>query len=189
MALGVDQWVAKLCIDNDIPFTAAIPFDGFESRWPERSQLEYRRLLEKADIIHVVSPGVLYSPGLLQTRNRWMIDNSHGLLAVFNGLSGGTANCINYARTVGRWIHYAQIPDDIWAEARVMEEGLLEAKERRNMYILTPVNTNNWDNMASAISAPVKQDNRSSNVLGLSPEKESSIIPKYGRLLDLGDDN
>src|ERR1700723_2400671 len=56
MALGVDQWMAELCILNDIPFIAAIPYDGFESKWPPASQFHYRDLLNKAATTHVVSP-------------------------------------------------------------------------------------------------------------------------------------
>lgn len=48
MALGWDQAIAQAAIDLDIPFTAAVPFQGQEDRWPHDSQREYRRLIAEA---------------------------------------------------------------------------------------------------------------------------------------------
>lgn len=97
MALGVDQWMAELCIWNGIPFEAAVPFNGFESRWPAFSQVKFRQLLERASAVHVVCEGE-YAPWKMQRRNQWMVDNCDRLIAVFNGTDGGTANCISYAQ-------------------------------------------------------------------------------------------
>lgn len=103
MALGVDQWFAEICIGLGIPFTAAVPCDGHESRWPAESQAHYRALLQKAHYVRVVSPGP-YAPWKMQRRNEWMVDNSEMLVAVWDGSAGGTANCVRYARQVGREI-------------------------------------------------------------------------------------
>ena len=36
----------------------------------------------------------------MQIRNQWMVDNCELLIAVFDGTSGGTANCVNYAKSI-----------------------------------------------------------------------------------------
>ena len=100
MALGVDQWAASVCISLKIPFTAAIPFEGQELKWPPGAQDVYRELLGKAAAMVVVSR-FGYSPRAMQKRNEWMVDHCDNLLAVWDGSSGGTANCIAYAETRG----------------------------------------------------------------------------------------
>lgn len=102
MALGVDQWVAERCIKMGIPFDAAIPFDGQESKWPEKSQKHYKDLLSKADNRIHVSPGS-YSNKKFQLRNEYIVDNSDILVAIFkpneDGTTSGTENCVNYAKS------------------------------------------------------------------------------------------
>lgn len=39
---------------------------------------------------------------LFQQRNQWMVDRADAVLAVWDGSPGGTANCVNYARKVGK---------------------------------------------------------------------------------------
>ncbi|MFA6094146.1 MAG: SLOG family protein [Elusimicrobiota bacterium] len=101
MALGWDQWFARTCCDLDIPWTAAIPCDGQESRWPEDAQREYHALLRLADEVHVVSPGP-YEAWKMTARNVWMVENSTHILACWNGSEGGTANCFRSAEARGR---------------------------------------------------------------------------------------
>jgi len=105
MALGVDQWMAELCLWNGIPFVAAIPFEGFEvgGHWYESNIRKYRDLLAKAaQVVPVSSPP--YTPWKMQLRNEWMVDHCDVLLAVFDGTPGGTANCVSYAQQVRRTI-------------------------------------------------------------------------------------
>lgn len=100
MALGVDQWAARECIYLGIPFVAAIPFQGQESIWPKASKEEYEYLLSKAHSrTYVCPPG--YDPKKMQIRNEWMVDRCGILIAVWNGSSGGTANCVRYAEKKG----------------------------------------------------------------------------------------
>jgi uncharacterized phage-like protein YoqJ len=44
----------------------------------------------------------------MQVRNEWMVDSSDGVVALWNGTAGGTANCVRYAEKVGRPI------DNLW---------------------------------------------------------------------------
>lgn len=98
MALGWDQAIAQAALNLNIPFLAAVPFQGQESIWPEQSKKFYRELLSKAASVEIISEG-FYSSDKMQIRNKWMVDNSMKLLALWNGSSGGTANCVAYAKS------------------------------------------------------------------------------------------
>lgn len=101
MALGWDQALAIAAIQLNIPFIAAVPFKGQESMWPRESQEFYRYILNRAHKVEVTSTGG-YSPEKMQIRNKWMVDNSTKIAAMFNGSRGGTYNCIKYAEQVGK---------------------------------------------------------------------------------------
>ena len=103
MALGVDQWVAMIAHKLGIPFLAAIPFDNQEIKWPPSSQKIYRLLRKLASEEVIVSEGK-YAASKMQVRNKWMCDQCDKLIAVWDGSDGGTANCINYAKSIGREI-------------------------------------------------------------------------------------
>jgi len=104
MALGVDQDFAFTCIELDIPFIAAIPFDGQELNWPSYSQDFYRELLSYSYCRYIVTRGG-YSPHKMHLRNKWMVDNCDILIAVWDGSKGGTGNCVQYAEEVKRPIN------------------------------------------------------------------------------------
>lgn len=101
MALGWDQAIAGAAYALGIPFLAFVPFIGQEGKWPKESQLEYRRLLELAELVYVVSSGG-YSSDKMHTRNRAMVDHCDSLIALWNGSVGGTSNCHGYAVVHGR---------------------------------------------------------------------------------------
>jgi len=102
MAQGWDWAVAIAAVEMRIPFTAAIPFWGQESRWPEKTQRNYVRLLGMAKSVHVESTTDLNEWFAYQGRNVWMVDKCDLLLALWDGSKGGTANCVRYAREVDR---------------------------------------------------------------------------------------
>lgn len=102
MAQGVDQWFAQECVRLGIPFTAAVPCDGQEVRWPTSARERYAELLGYAAKTVVVCPGP-YQAWKMQRRNQWMVDRCNLLLAVWDGGAGGTANCVLYAAAQGRW--------------------------------------------------------------------------------------
>lgn len=97
MALGWDQALASAAHISGIPFTAAVPFLGQEKMWPAESQKRFQTLLEKAEKVEIVCSGG-YSPAKMQKRNEWMVDNCTHVLALWNGTTGGTANCVKYAQ-------------------------------------------------------------------------------------------
>lgn len=105
MALGFDTALAMAAVMNDIPFVAAVPFPGQEMRWPRESRTRYESLLAQAAKVVYVSDGG-FAAWKMQRRNEWMVDKASDILTVYDGSSGGTANCIRYAEKVGKKIHH-----------------------------------------------------------------------------------
>lgn len=105
MALGVDTWAAQSAIELGIPFEAAIPFADQFNRWPEDSVKEYKRLLELAAKVTIVSPGG-FSAEKMHIRNMYIVQKCNLLLAVYNGQrSGGTFQAVEFAKSVNKPIH------------------------------------------------------------------------------------
>ena len=104
-ALGFDQIGAAAVVrvknrfkQLGIELVMALPFQGFESKWPKESQAKFLSFCNaQADqIIYVSSPP--YAPWKMQARNKWMVDRSKAVVALWNRIkSGGTFNCIFYA--------------------------------------------------------------------------------------------
>jgi uncharacterized phage-like protein YoqJ len=100
VALGFDQVAVLICVELGIPFVAAVPCPGQDLVWPHASRLIYAALLLKASEVVVISKA--YSSQVMQRRNEYMVDNCDEVLACWDGNQGGTANCVHYARIVGR---------------------------------------------------------------------------------------
>ena len=99
MALGWDQALAQAAVNLGIPFVAAIPFVGQESRWPDESQQHYHSLLKEAHSTITLDQGP-YSARLMQERNEYMVNKATHVLALWSGTHGGTGNCVAYAQSV-----------------------------------------------------------------------------------------
>lgn len=100
MARGVDLWAAELVLElrergEAVRLICAVPYPGFERRWEQTWQEKYRNVMEKADLVRTICPG--YSKSCFQVRNRWMVDHSSRVIAVYNGTGGGTRNTLEYA--------------------------------------------------------------------------------------------
>lgn len=97
MAQGWDMAVAYEAIRLKIPCIAAIPFVGQESVWPKDTQRQYHAILDRCADVQLISPGE-YAGWKMQRRNQWMVDNCDHLIALWDGSTGGTYNCVSYAR-------------------------------------------------------------------------------------------
>lgn len=104
MALGWDQAIALAALQLGIPVAAYVPFQGQENAWPGESRRRYHEILNQCAEILVVSPGG-YTASAMQLRNRRMVDDADVVLAMWDGTSGGTANCVNYALSKNKFIH------------------------------------------------------------------------------------
>jgi len=119
MALGWDTAIVEACLNLGLPYVACIPFRGQESQWPLPARREYTNYIRHAANVIVCSPGE-YAPAKMQIRNERMVDlalkngpsrENALLLAMWDGTSGGTRNCLFYARnrmdTINTWADYA----------------------------------------------------------------------------------
>lgn len=105
MALGLDQLLALIALENNLKVIAAIPCDNQDSKWPDKSKKLYHAILNNSLVTKkVVSPGP-YHISKMQTRNIWMTDNSDALIAAWDGSDGGTANCVRYAESRNKLIY------------------------------------------------------------------------------------
>lgn len=98
MALGWDQAIAQAALDRMIPVHAFIPFPGQADGWPMESHVRYQKLLRQCASHRTISRGP-YHPGMMQIRNEAMVDASGLVVALWDGSSGGTGNCVKYAES------------------------------------------------------------------------------------------
>lgn len=101
MAEGVDIWAAEIVLEKKKHNTAlhlicAIPHPGFENKRSEYEKERYMHILQGADYTTTVSDH--YFRACYQRRNEFMVDHSSLVIAVWNGLSSGTKNTIDYAK-------------------------------------------------------------------------------------------
>lgn len=95
MAQGWDTWLALAALDSGVcHLIAAVPCLGQESPWPAKAQAKYNDILARAHETHIVCES--YDYDAMQLRNEYMVDNSDTILAMWNGTSGGTKNCLDY---------------------------------------------------------------------------------------------
>ena len=101
-ALGFDQLAANavLYIKNhqvDINLWMALPFPGFERKWPAKSQTALVTIVGQADHMFYIDPQSDYKPWKMQKRNKWMVDNSQYVVGLYlDDKTGGTLNCLKY---------------------------------------------------------------------------------------------
>lgn len=81
---------------SDIFLECAVPCLQQSAKWNSADRERYDNLLSSADRVTVLSSH--YYNGCMQNRNRYMVDNSAMLIAMFNGSSGGTAFTVKYAQ-------------------------------------------------------------------------------------------
>ena len=101
MAIGVDTIfaLAALHLKSEgypVRLICAVPFVGQECRWNRQTQQLYNSIKSMADEVVVVCSGS-YAPWKMQKRNEYLVDNCDELIAVWDGSSGGTGNCVSYA--------------------------------------------------------------------------------------------
>jgi uncharacterized phage-like protein YoqJ len=94
MALGADQLFAESCIECGIRWIAYVPCLRQYSRWPVAAINRYRELADAATQVWLPSGHRTYHDGCMQRRNEAMVRDCRQVLAVWDGSSGGTANCV-----------------------------------------------------------------------------------------------
>ena len=112
MARGVDIRAGQIVLGQrqnnpELKLIAALPYPGCDSRWSASWRKQYAEVLEGADLIKAISPA--YSMASFQKRDEWMVDQSSRVIAVYDGVPGGTKNTIEYAKKCSVEIKHVQI--------------------------------------------------------------------------------
>lgn len=107
MSLGVDldfaEIILKLKAKFPITLECAMPYPDYSVRWSFEDEKRNYEILKSADKVTLVSDR--YFNGCLFKRNRYMVDKSDLVIAVFNGeKKGGTFYTLSYAEKQGKHI-------------------------------------------------------------------------------------
>lgn len=106
MAQGTDLWCSEIVLDLKkknpaLRLHCILPCKGQESKWTASAQERYHSILDQAN--EVVYVGQEYSKDCMLKRNRYLVDHSSFLLAVYNGTRrSGTGATVRYALKQGR---------------------------------------------------------------------------------------
>ena len=124
-ALGIDQMAFEICdyLKNStfklnpiiIETILAMPFEKQACKWFKQSDVDrfnsQRSRADEVVLVDTIEGYKLceidigeYHPAKMDLRNRYMVDNSDKVFAVWNGTKGGTGNCVNYAKKKGKEI-------------------------------------------------------------------------------------
>ena len=104
MANGCDLYFAETvlalrAVHPDVTLEAAVPFEGQADRWDAYQRARYNVLLSRCDRHTLLQKE--HTPECMMRRNRYMVDRSGVVIAVFNGSRGGTFNTLRYAVRCG----------------------------------------------------------------------------------------
>lgn len=105
MAQGADLYFGEAVLalaetHPDVTLEAAIPYEDQAAYWPPADQARRQAILNRCHLETVVQHA--YSPGCLHRRNRYMVDRSAHLIAVYDGTpQGGTLSTLTYAMRQG----------------------------------------------------------------------------------------
>ena len=100
MALGADFYFCEAALDlrdrrPGVTVEAVIPCEVQAARWREADRERYFSLVERCDYETLVQRR--YDQGCMLRRNRHMVDRSSMLIAVYDGMLGGTMYTLTYA--------------------------------------------------------------------------------------------
>lgn len=107
MAMGVDIFAAEEVLAlkktfKNVKLICAIPCECQADSWNALWKGRYDDILSAADESVVLSEE--YTKACMHIRNRYMVDNSNYIIAVWNGKGSGTSSTIKYAEKKNREI-------------------------------------------------------------------------------------
>lgn len=104
----VDQICAEIVLDlkkeyPQIMLECAIPYEGQAIQWSVEQRERYFGILEKCDEETMLQ--TRYTKDCMQKRNRYMVDHSNHVLAVWDGsFRSGSGQTVRYAQKMGKII-------------------------------------------------------------------------------------
>lgn len=100
MSDGVDIMAAEMALglreELGLTLECAVPFPEQAIYYTSGDKRRYGRILERADKKTLLSNE--YATGCYELRNKYMVDQSSLLIAVFDGVAGGTRSTVEYAK-------------------------------------------------------------------------------------------
>ena len=115
MARGCDLYFAEAVLalreaEPDILLECARPCQAQADGWPEAERARYQAILDRCNLETLVQHS--YDRFCMIRRNRYMVDRSGVLIAVYNGTpKGGTFQTLAYAMQKGLTVHTIDLED------------------------------------------------------------------------------
>lgn len=105
MAMGVDIYAAEAVLElkekyPHITLECAIPCETQANRWSEGWRNRYFDIIYRSDDAQMLQTH--YTSDCMMKRNKYMVDNSDVVIAVWNGEKSGTRNTVDYALKNGK---------------------------------------------------------------------------------------
>ena len=105
MALGFDMICAETVLTlkekyPDIKIIGALPCKTQDVKWRAKDRERNKSLLSRIDGVRCIYDEYIGAECMLE-RNRYMVNNSSLMIALFDGLPGGTKSTIEYAKKQG----------------------------------------------------------------------------------------
>ena len=102
MALGIDQICAEIVLElkeqyPSITLECAFPCKTQAVKWSEKSRKRYFTIIYQSDKKTMVQREYTYD--CMMKRNKYMVDQSDFVIAVWNGSKSGTGNTVAYAKS------------------------------------------------------------------------------------------
>lgn len=127
MAQGSDLYFAEgvLALKEahpEVTLECALPCRSQADRWPEGERRRYRALLERCDVETLVQEN--YDRWCMHRRDRYMVERSAAILAVYDGSPGGTRYTLDQAMRRGLRIFLLDLnhPGEVAAELSYASE-------------------------------------------------------------------
>lgn len=101
MALGVDTYAAEIVLElkkqwMQIILECAIPCENQSEKWKERDRDRYFGIIEKCDKETLLQ--TQYTSDCMEKRNKYIVDHSDYVIAVWDGSPSGTGKTVRYAQ-------------------------------------------------------------------------------------------
>ncbi|MGN0563750.1 MAG: SLOG family protein [Candidatus Heritagella sp.] len=107
MAIGIDMYAAEIVLDlkksyPGITLESVIPCESQAMKWSETLRNRYFRIVAQCD--HETRIQMKYTPDCMDKRNRYMVDHSDIVIAVWSGKPSGTGKTVRYALDKGKMV-------------------------------------------------------------------------------------
>ena len=105
MAIGIDMYAAEIVLDlkksyPGITLESAIPCETQPVKWSEALRERYYNIAAQCDKETMLQTH--YTPDCMDKRNKYMVDQSDVIIAVWSGSPSGTGKTVTYALSKGK---------------------------------------------------------------------------------------